>query len=108
MMKLDETFERDFDCEQLRELPAGALPRYYPGGTPEGGRDGLIVQVWPRTSVSWLGVFGFGDFGSKGKNGLYTCPDPKTLCVVARGQGYTVRVDEPIKYEIMNVHPILD
>ena len=109
MITLEETFERDFDSESLQELPSDGLPRfYYPGGNPKGGHDGLIVNVCPRTSVHWLGVFAFGGFLSKSKSGLYTWPDPKVLCVVARAQGYTVRVDEPRNYEIINVHPITD
>ena len=109
MITLDETFVRDFNCDLLDELPSGRLPRfYYPGGTAVGGRDGLIVQVCPRASDPWVGIFGFGDLLSKGKNGLYTWPDPGVLCVVARAQGYMVQVGEPSKYDLLNVHPVLD
>lgn len=106
---LNETFERDYNCEQLNELPNVRLPRYYyPGATPVGGRDGLIVHVYPRSSNSWVGIFGFGDLLSKGKNGLFSWPDPGKLCVVARAQGYVVRVDEPVSYESIDVHPIVE
>ena len=109
MITLDETFARDFDCQWLQELPNHDLPRYYyPRGNPEGGHDGLIVHVCPRTSVPWLGVFAFGSFVPNGKNGLYTWPDPKVLCVVARAQGYIVRVDAPTNYQTINVRPILN
>jgi hypothetical protein len=109
MISLEETFVRDFHCEQLQELPSDGLPRYYyPGGVPEGGHDGLIVHVCPRTFTPWLGIFRFGDLLFKGKNGFYSWPDPGILCVVARAQGYTVRVEEPNKYEVVDVHPIID
>ena len=81
---------------------------YYPGGTPEGGQDGLIVDVSPRTAQSWIGIFAFGKLAPKGRDGLYTWPDPRVLCVVSRGHGYLVRVDEPAKYETIRVNPILD
>jgi hypothetical protein len=35
-------------------------------------------------------------------------PDPGHLCVVSRGRGYVVPVDEPACYEELEFHPILD
>ena len=109
MSTLEESFERDFDCEQLQELPHDDTQTrfYYPGATTMGGQDGLIVRVRPHEGGSWVGVFAFGKLLPKGKNGLYSWPDPKVLCVVSRGQGYTVQVDEPSKYQLLDVHPIL-
>jgi hypothetical protein len=108
-LELEETFFHNFECKHLEELP-GAVRRhyYYPGGTTKGGRDGLIVQVSPRPSEPWIGTFAFGTISPKGKNGLYTWPDPQMLCVVSQGQGYLVCADEPTKSELIRVDPILD
>ena len=108
-LELEEPFFHNFECKHLDELP-GEVRRhyYYPGGTTKGGRDGLIVQVRPRSSDPWIGTFAFGNLSPKGKNGLYTWPDPQMLCVVSQGQGYLVRVDEPTNYEMIKVDPVLD
>ena len=109
MIKLEESFIHDFHCEQLEELPGGRRIRYYyPSGTTEGGHDGLIVQVSPDSGDSWIGIFAFGTLTQKGKSGLYSWPDPKSLCVVSNGRGYLVRADDPTKHDVIKVDPVLD
>lgn len=108
-LELDESFFHNFECKHLDELQGATLRHYYyPNGTIKGGRDGLIVQVYPPSSEPWIGTFAFGDLSRKGKNGLYTWPNPEMLCVVSQGQGYVVSVDEPMNYEMINIDPILD
>ena len=108
MIDFDETFETDFDCEQLEELPSSDRFRYYYGESTGIGADGLLVSVRPRTSAPWIGIFAFGNVTPKAKSGLYSWPHPETLCVVSRGQAYLVNVEHPTKFEILNVHPVLD
>lgn len=109
MLILEETFIHDFGCEQLEELPGDQRIRYYyPEGSTQGGHDGLIVQVSPDRGESWIGIFAFGTVTPKGKSGLYSWPDPKTLCVVSNGQGYFVRADDPTRHDIVKVNPVLD
>jgi len=108
-LKLEESFIYNFECKHLEELP-GAMQQhyYYPGGNTNGGRDGHVIQVFPHSREPWIGTFAFGTLSSKGKNGLYSWPDPQILCVVSQGQGYLVRVDEPTNYEVINVDPVLE
>ena len=108
-LELEETFLHNFECKQLDELPGVAGRHYYyPGGTTEGGQDGNVVQVFPHSSEPWIGTFAFGTISSKGKNGLYSWPNPQILCVVSQGQGYLVHVEEPTNYEMIKVDPVLD
>ncbi|HKB64262.1 MAG TPA: hypothetical protein VKC61_00300 [Pyrinomonadaceae bacterium] len=108
-LELEEPFLHNFECKHLEQLPHSLRQHYYyPGGTTEGGRDGLIVEVSTRSSESWIGTFAFGTISPKGKNGLYAWPDPRILCVVSQGQGYLVWADEPTKSELIRVDPVLD
>ena len=108
-MDHDRTFEVDYFAENLGEIPsATSLPRFfYPGGTT-GGRDGLLVRVRPHAKGAspWLGVFAFGMLSPKGINGLFSCPDPSKLCVIAKGAGYIVDVSNPSICEEMKAEPI--
>jgi hypothetical protein len=94
----------------LEEWPPGrdAVRRiYFPGGSSEGGHDGLLVRVRPQQGNPWMGVFAFG-FGSKFPTGVFTCPDSLSLCVVAAGSGYIVRVDSPESGEPVRCAPVTD
>ncbi|MDQ1637571.1 MAG: hypothetical protein QOF62_910 [Pyrinomonadaceae bacterium] len=107
-LELDETFFHDFECRLLKELPGLMHQNYYYPHQIKTGRDGLLVRVSPHSGQSWIGTFAFGDLSPKGKNGLYSWPDADMLCVVSQGQGYVVNVREPVNYEMLSVHPILE
>jgi hypothetical protein len=67
-----------------------------------------MVQVFPRDRQPWIGTFAFGTIAPNGKDGLYSWPDPEILCVVSQDQGYLIKVNEPTKHELINVHPVLE
>lgn len=60
---------------------------YYPGGSPRGGSNGVILRFKTDGTASWTGVFGFGRFGH---TGVYTHPNGTDIVVVSRGDGYVV------------------
>lgn len=49
-----------------------------------------------------------GDVAPNGKTGLYSWPHDATLCVVARGAGYLVRVDDPLDWQLVVARPVID
>jgi hypothetical protein len=84
--------------ELLHEIPgAGQTVVYHAPNDRQAGRDGLWVRVAPLDGEPWIGMFAFGGVGSETIAGVYTCPDPMRICVVADGEGYLVRVDQPTK-----------
>ena len=99
----------NFKVSVLSELPGYPTGEfyYYPGATRLGGRDGLIVEVNPSTASPWVGVFAFGDVSAGTPNGVFVIPDSTKLCVVVRGQGYVVDVEEPTSWEEIPAIPIL-
>ena len=100
----DFTFPSDYTCELLDELPASnEVERYFFGG----GRDGILVRVTPRGRPPWIGTFAFGVHRT-GISRILGMPEPRTLCVVARGAGYLVPTDTPASCEPVKAVPIMD
>lgn len=99
-------FCQHYELEVLSEFPHQQSTRiYYPGGVVEGGRDGLLLKVVPESAEPWIGIFGFGD--SAGLTAVYSHPNEKKICVIARGSGYIVSSDEPTNYEEIKTYPVL-
>ncbi len=101
---------RDFPSQYHVELeeflpPTGERVLYFPDQKSSGG--GIIVSVVPGEAEPWTGVFVLGQLAMKAKSGVYTCPNDSQLCVVARGDGYLVDVNEPTKFEQLKASPIM-
>lgn len=106
---LDSTFARSYECERLTEIPRGTQPHYYyPGASPLGGADGILIQVRPQNGKMWLGTFAFGRLTPQGVSGLFTMPDPERFCVVSKGAGCIVSAASPAEWEALCVTPIID
>ena len=107
---MDTTFPKAYECEELTELPQPALlPHYYyPGATVGNGRDGLLVEVRPEGKQSWNGTFAFSQIVPKGTSGIFSTPDPKRVCIAAKGAGYLVSAMEPTSWELVRATPLID
>ena len=104
--QIDLTFPLHCECQVLLELPNQSYTRfYYPGANKEAGRDGLLVKVVPQGGEPWIGCFGFGD--TSGPTKVYSSPQKGMVCVVSRGDGYIVSVEDPTQYERVKLCPIL-
>jgi hypothetical protein len=106
MQVFDKTFPANYECEVRDELPAsGNVPvRYFPPGR-RAGQDGTIIVVRSKVGEPFAGVFAFGD---RGVSRVLSMPKADRLCVVARGTGYVVSVDDPEHWERIPVIPVLD
>jgi len=111
MARLDSTFDSSYAVEFLDGFSPGREVRrfYFPGASTVGGGDGLLVRVIPgQCEVDpWVGVFAWGGLSPKGATGVFTCPDPDHLCVVARGAGYVVSAVDPSHHELLGVTPVM-
>jgi hypothetical protein len=88
---------KSYDARAISNLPEEAdRILYYPGALESGGTDGMIVSIEPRSAPAWLGVF---SFGMGGLSGLFGWPDGAKLCVISRGFGYLVAIDQPTDWE---------
>ncbi len=111
MITADGSFDSNYCVEVLEEFPPVEEIRrfYFPGASTAGGRDGLVIKVTPGQldGEPWVGVFAFGLLSPKGVSGVFTCPDPHHICVVARGAGYIVAAANPAQYELVEAEPVL-
>lgn len=109
-MNFDSSFAHDYEVEIIHDF-FGSLGKLqhvcYPG---EGrmGQDLLDVHILPDIHMPWLGTFALGERMPNAINGMFSCPDPRTLCVVASGEGYLVRTDAPQIWEEIPATPVLD
>ena len=108
MFESDFTFPHGYVVEEFGELPGtGTLkvPLIYfpaPRGRPE--RDGEWLKVKAKSGRTWVGVFAFGP-GSL--TAAISTPEPNTVCVISKGEGYLVNADSPELWEEVRACPIL-
>ena len=118
---MDSTFARDYEYEEIDELPSSAsLPHYYYPGTttwsetriavpvPRPPTDGVLIKVIPPRGVPWIGTFAFGIVSRNGVTRVLTTPNPDVLCVAAKGAGYLVSASDPRTWKTVRAHPVLD
>jgi hypothetical protein len=106
MMLTDESFPHRYSYAPLDAGPGDSGPTYsYPGARTDGGHDGLLVRCHAPGHDPWIGLFASGGWGARG---LYPHPDEQTLCVVADGAGYMVRVDDPTQWMEIEADPVVD
>lgn len=106
-MNIDKSFKANYRCEVLEELPTKNAGKFYFPEDSIHGSDGIIVDVFPEKADEWLGIFAFGKISPNGTTGLYTCPNGSFLCVVAKGEGYIVNVNNMNDYRKIPIVPIL-
>jgi hypothetical protein len=81
---------------------------YFPGTSKQGGEGGILVKVIPETGEEWIATFAGGYSSPRVVSGIFTTPDPRSLCVVSAGRGYVVRADAPQLWEEVRTFPIID
>jgi len=103
----DLTFPHSYSVIELTELPGTGRhpPIYFPALTTAGGADGLLLRFSGSNGQHWSGCFAFGDCGLCG---VFAVPHPEIVCVVSKGAGYWVNVNQPEKSSRMHVFPIRD
>ena len=108
-VRIDQSFERYYDCQVLTETAPTQTPHYfYPGATTQGGLDGLILEVRPSRGTAWIGTFAFGNISKTGVTGVFTMPNQREICVVARGEGYLVNVEAPTTWQTIRAVPVIE
>ena len=95
-MKIDLSFPHRYAVRRT-ELPSGKGPaptvHYHPEPHPGRGEHwGLMLEIAPEGGQAWIGVFeGLGGYLSA----VLSTPNPSELLVIADGQPYLVKVDDP-------------
>lgn len=79
----------------------------FPARLEEGDRTGTYVRVTPGKSPAWVGFFALGFDSREVASGIYSCPDPDWLCVIAGGYGYIVNAASPDQWRQIEQRPIV-
>ncbi len=102
----DLGFATSYEVEIDPEFPASG-----DWGVPEfrfGGRSGrtLTIRIHPHLAVPWVASFALE---ARGRliNGLYGCPNPRQLLVVAGDEAYLIEVTEPGGVNEVPIGPVL-
>lgn len=108
VLTIDKSFPSAYEFELLEDLPPGPL-RVHTFSRPGSGpvSSGVLLRVRPEVGDSWIGVFAPGSLATRATTGVYTSPDPNSLCVVARGDGYLVDTNSPPDFTCVKASPIM-
>lgn len=102
-------FPRQYEIKPLSSAPPVHPVEklyHYPLELEEGDRAGLYVRVEPRGKPSWTGFFALGFDSDQAVNAICSCPDPDSLCVVAGGYAYVIRVSDPTQWFRVEQRPV--
>ena len=98
MTAVDFTFPHAFASEVMAERPGGTTRLHHVPADRLAGQDGLLVRATLDGGEPWIGMFAFGERPGQGVDWISSMPDPRLLCVVARGAGYIVPADSPDRW----------
>lgn len=104
-------FPRSYEVKQLESYsPVNPLEHLhqFPAQLEEGDRAGIHLRVTPQTANPWVGFFALGFDSQKVASGLYSCPDPGSLCVVIGGYAYVIDAANPQSWMQVEQRPVVE
>jgi hypothetical protein len=100
-------FPRNYEVKLLSSYlphPSEKL-HHYPSQLEESDRTGIYLRVSPQNAPAWAGFFALGFDSQQVASGIYSCPDPDSLCVVVGGYAYVVNSRNPEDWLRMEQRP---
>ena len=100
MPTLALTFAHSWEAEPLAARPP-ILPRrhyVYPVQVDEVERGALELLVRPQGAEVFLATCALGFASPAVPTGLWSCPDPDSMCAVAGGYAYVVNTRAPERW----------
>jgi hypothetical protein len=109
LLALDFTFPHDWKAEVLasRPLILPARQFVYPAQVEEVERGALEVLIRPSSGPGqFLATCALGFAGDAVPSGIWACPDPAWICVVAGGYAYLMDTCDPARWEQVAYRPV--
>ena len=112
MTEVTGAFRRTWAAEILRVAPLIAPARRFvypvnvPGEEDALSRGALLVEVRPAAGGSFLATCALGFREPSLPSGLWSCPAPDDLLIVAGGYGYLVPTLEPARCTFLPLRPV--
>jgi hypothetical protein len=100
-------FPHRYEIELRPELPPcpGTQRVVYFPSERRLGQSPFLVRVLPEGGPSWIGVFALGE-ALHSPCVILSTPDERTVCVLAEGNGYIVRTDNPDQWQPVGCVPV--
>lgn len=110
-VRFDFTFPHNYEARMLDgPPPIHPLEKLYhfPVELEEGDRAGTYVRIVPAKGLAWSGFFALGFASDQVVSAICACPDPDSVCVVAGGYSYVVKVTDPTEWLQVEQRPVVD
>lgn len=108
---IDDTFPHNYEVKLLESYslvhPAEKLHQF-PAQIEEGDCTGIYLRVVPKSFPAWIGFFALGFESEQVARGVFSCPDPDWLCVVAGGYAYAVDTAQPGCWIQIEQRPVVE
>lgn len=107
-MVFESLFSVGYYVEVIKDYDSSDLITYsYPGALENKWVEGVMLEIYPKNREPWIGCFSGGSISPNAINFCCTHPDRISICVVAKGEGYLVNVDDPKKFGEIPLNPIM-
>jgi hypothetical protein len=106
---IDLSFPHTWSAEILSRRPLILPTRQfvYPRQAEDIERGALEVMVRPTGAEPFLATFALGFADPTAPTGLWSCPDPDSVCALAGGYAYIVNTKDPERFEQIEYRPTL-
>lgn len=109
--RLDETFPHSWTAEILQTRPLILPPRHYtyPAEVEEVERGALELLVQPGpAAMPFLATCALGFASPAVPSGVWSCPNPDSLCAVAGGYAYILNARRPEQWTQVEYRPVTE
>ena len=107
---IDISFPRHWRAEVLAARPLILPPRHftYPREAEEIERGALEVMVYPQDAQPFLATCALGFRDPMVPTGLWSTPQPETVCAVSGGYAYLIDASAPERFTMLPCRPVLE
>jgi hypothetical protein len=105
---IDSTFAHAWQAQVLASRPLILPGRQfvYPAQVEEVERGALEIMIRPPAAPPFLATCALGFAGPGVPSGVWSCPDPACICVVAGGYAYLIDTRDPSRWEQLVYRPV--
>lgn len=110
MAKVDSSFASEWQVQILAGRPLILPPRHfiYPAAVEDVERGALELMVRPARDDSFLATCALGFASPAVPTGVWSCPDPASLCAVAGGYAYVIDTQTPARFQQVDYRPVTE
>lgn len=85
-IEIDRTFNGDYDCQLLDEIPSGIAISHYLPEQPTGvGQDGILLRISPKDRPPWIGLLSSVKKYPGAPSCLKFTVNPSDICMIYSG-----------------------